>query len=513
MANNLLEVVDRPSGPQPQIVVNKPGQQQKALPTIQVKRPDGKMSVQQFGQQIKTKFPQYQDRDDSQLGEAFLAKYPQYSNSVAIPQAPVPQKPGLLKGIAQSIVKPFARAGVEAYNTLSGLGKAFKGDIEGAHGELDKTRNLGPLGQDIAPTLKNSQNPGFKDALDVAGQGAELGSFFSGIGAGKNILTKTAPSVKNLAMQGLKAGTYTGAVGAGGASVQDDDATVGSVLGDTLMGGVAGGALGYATGALTGMAKRLPWTGREQSEILDAVTPRVTELTPDEYSTALRRGRIQPKTATSPAKYNLNDTEREVALKYGHLFTSKDPVRNSTRVIDEIIRQDAEVGKFLQTRNAIFNNGELKNFITDKMTDITDLTVDDAKLFQVKERMAEKFVKSLEKNDMVTLWQARKTYDQEIERAFAGSPTLQKEIKRGFRNAIQQFISSKTDDETYRGFMKEMTDLYDIQETLAVKATKERGLSAIRKWMTDNPGKAQLLTGITGAGLASAAYQKIRNSF
>ena len=40
------------------------------------------MKIEEFGQQIKTKYPEYQDMPDKDIGEKMLVKYPQYQDMI-----------------------------------------------------------------------------------------------------------------------------------------------------------------------------------------------------------------------------------------------------------------------------------------------------------------------------------------------------------------------------------------------------------------------------------------------
>lgn len=235
---------------------------------------------------------------------------------------------------------------------------------------------------------------------------------------------------------------------------------------------------------------------------IEAITPKTKDLTPTEYEKLLSQKRITPKTAKQPSQYVLSDAEKQTAIKYKDILQSKDPVKNSINVMEKIASQDEEVGKFLRSNNSIFNSGELKNHILEKLSDISDVTVDPARIENLKTTMINNFVGTLKKNDMESLWNARKEFDQAIEKAFSGSPSLQNTIKKEFRNAVQDFIADRTPEGVYKGYMKDMRNLFNLQETIATKASKEKGINAIQLWIKNNPNKAKALG--WGAGLIGA---------
>jgi hypothetical protein len=243
---------------------------------------------------------------------------------------------------------------------------------------------------------------------------------------------------------------------------------------------------------------------------IDAITPNTKDLTPTEYEALLSQKRITPKTTKTPSTYILSESEKATATKYKDILQSKDPVKNSINVMEEIASQDEAVGKFLRENNGIYTDGELKNFILDKLKDVSDVTIDQARIETLKGTMIDNFLVTLKKNDMETLWIARKQFDQAIDKAFSGSPTLQNTIKKEFRNSIQDFIAERTPEGIYKAYMKDMRNLFNLHETIATKASKEKGINAIQAWIKDNPAKAQVLG--WGAGLLGAqqVYQLLK---
>lgn len=248
------------------------------------------------------------------------------------------------------------------------------------------------------------------------------------------------------------------------------------------------------------------------TKAFDAITPLTKDITPTEYESLLRQGKILPKTATQAPQYVLSEGEKVIATKYKNLLQNPDPVKNSINLIDEIVKKDTEVGTFLKKNNAIFNNGELKNFVTDRLQGVSDVMIPDARINKLKNTIVDGFIKSLPKNNMETLWKSRKAFDKSIEKVFSGSPTLQNTIKKEFRNAIQDYIAEKTPDKVYSTAMKDMTELFRLQETVAQKAIKEKGRNAIQVWLKNNPTKAKIIGGTIGTGIVGAVGSSILNN-
>jgi hypothetical protein len=68
-------------------------------------------TLEQFGQTIKQKYPQYNDMSDNELGQKMLAKYPQYQDMVSL-QKPDSLLTSILKDpIKTLLVKPAVRTG------------------------------------------------------------------------------------------------------------------------------------------------------------------------------------------------------------------------------------------------------------------------------------------------------------------------------------------------------------------------------------------------------------------
>lgn len=179
------------------------------------------------------------------------------------------KKPGILKSLIQGVTNPFARAGVELYNVGSGVNKVLQGDVKGANAELDKSRDLGYLGK-VNPTLTNSKKPGFKQAIDVAGQGIELGTDFAGVGAGEKVIKNAGEQgVKQLIKQGAKEGALLGGTQGFGHSLSENtapgnDSFLTNKLTNTAIqtgeGALGGGLIGGLIGGVSGAIKGLPWS-------------------------------------------------------------------------------------------------------------------------------------------------------------------------------------------------------------------------------------------------------------
>lgn len=379
---------------------------------------------------------------------------------------------------------------------------------------------LEDLGVDIKAFGDNAEeilNPNKLTNKQVIGDALQLGSTVVGAGTlpGQVGKVATAKTIGQGIVQGAKAGAISGgAFGAVGGVAQglQQDKSVGDSLKEGLKtgaigaagGAVIGSVLGGISGGLAGRAERA------QNKVLENITLKADELKPKEYARLLKQGRISPKTATSPAQYILSEQEKATALKYSKLI-NKDPVKTVSGIGDEIGRQDADVGNFLRQNNNIFNKGELKNALKNSLADVTDIAVDEKRIAKSKTTLINNFVDSLEKNNMENLWESRKAFDQNIEKLFnTTSKSLSKDMKIAFRNAVQDFISERTDDVTYKAAMKEMSSLFRLQDTAISKAVKEKSKSAIEVWIKNNPALAKIL-GIGAGAYAAKEFGLIGN--
>jgi hypothetical protein len=392
-------------------------------------------------------------------------------------QSQAPKTPGLLAKAGAAVKDAFKsgvgqiKQGIQQGQSATNPLQAVESGITAGAGIVNTA--LSPLAPVFSPVNKVTNAVADKISNVPAVQN------FATSQAGQNV-ARGAEDIGNLA---TIAGVGAGAVG--GEAVAPRVAGVGKTAIET--------AVGSAKGALE---TRKVTAGLNKA--YEAVTPTTRELTPTEYQDLLSQRKITPKTTTSPAQYILSDEEKQIAAKHQNLLQGGDPVKNSVNIINEIANQDSQVGNFLRKNNGIYNSGELKNYVLDKMKDVTDVTVDEARIEKLKNTLIDGFIKNLPKNDMETLWKSRKQFDQSIEKVFSGSPTLQKTVKREFRNSIQDFIGDRTPDNTYKSYMKGMRQLFDLQDIVATKATKEKSLNAIHAWVKKNPTKAKVIGGLAG---------------
>lgn len=182
----------------------------------------------------------------------------------------VPQDEGIVKSVVRGLVTPFARAGVTAYNLVSGaadmgtaaLAKAggdeqtYRYAANSAADNIEKTRTLPFLGKVKPVGATDNVLEGIKD---IAGTGLEIGSTIVGGGEAKGLYTAGKTGLRALGRQaistGLRYGGTTGAAYNAGQSLQANEG-----LGDTLKSAAAG----FAVGAPLGIASEFaaPFVGK-----------------------------------------------------------------------------------------------------------------------------------------------------------------------------------------------------------------------------------------------------------
>jgi len=232
------------------------------------------------------------------------------------------------------------------------------------------------------------------------------------------------------------------------------------------------------------------------NKALDNILAKPSELTPTEYEKMLKSGRVKPKVGGGAAKIMPAQKEREYAIKYSNLLQGKDPVKNANTVLTEISKRDEQVGKFLKDNNAIFNKSQLRTYLNNEMKEVSDISIPQSRIDKVKQNLIDNFIDNnpnLAKNNVENLWIARKKFDKDIEKAFSGSPTLQKEIKKSLRNGVQNFIANKTPEGVYKQQMKDMSEMFDLLDAVDKKALREKGQSAINMWIKNHPRKTKAI--------------------
>lgn len=189
------------------------------------------MTIEEFGRQIKTKYPAYRDMPDKEIGEKMINKYPQYGNLVNRTQTKKAVDPflsghpvlkgisdfvgttGLGKGIAQGIFLKFTPEGKDLIEQMK-RGEVTQKDIEEITGAVATPRQIiGSAGQTALnfATLGGAGLAGKFGvrALKTAGLGAGFGAS-SALEDGGGIKEVAAGALSGAAFGGALSGIGAG---------------------------------------------------------------------------------------------------------------------------------------------------------------------------------------------------------------------------------------------------------------------------------------------------------------
>ncbi len=134
-----------------------------------------KLSVDEFAQLVKSKFPEYENQDNATLVKAILDRHPEYSDRIYVPISAVQEGEHGVKGFGLGAVKG-------ALNTVSNIGGLIDKVASKVPDSLDvipgvtSLKAVGAVGQKLAPYKENFKPQGTAENL---GYGAEqIGEFF-----------------------------------------------------------------------------------------------------------------------------------------------------------------------------------------------------------------------------------------------------------------------------------------------------------------------------------------------
>lgn len=225
------------------------------------------MTIEEFGKQIKTKYPQYSDMTDGDIGQKMLTKYPQYNDMInKNPEIADTflKGHGILKGISDLV-------------GATGLGKGIAQGI---------FLRFTPEGKDVMKRIESGEMK-YSDLENIIGKGVTNKEIIGGgvqtgtsllafggtpLSAGKTIVRQgTKTFLKTARSQALKAGTITGIGGAAneyakGGSTGD---VISSGLKSAATGAVISGGISAIKGGLSQIPKLLSYTSNIPGEALN----------------------------------------------------------------------------------------------------------------------------------------------------------------------------------------------------------------------------------------------------
>lgn len=173
------------------------------------------MKIEEFGQKIKAKYPQYQDLPDADLGQKMINKYPQYKDLIDMPEVAKKQNTLLDNPVTRGIQNVFPGKKVgEAIGTLGGFAKS---KLQGTSDFYDTSAPT-PLqvAGDVAQGALTVAAPGVGRGATVAGRIGANTALGAGVGASGAIAQ--GQEVKDVAKEaaiGGAIGGVTSSVGEG----------------------------------------------------------------------------------------------------------------------------------------------------------------------------------------------------------------------------------------------------------------------------------------------------------
>lgn len=230
------------------------------------------MDMGNFAAKIKAKYPQYQNIPDAELTQKILAKYPQYSSVVGA-TVPTPQQstvapthmntmepnagqpeghPTFVGGLIRGITKPIVRAA----NNIGAIPSLLAGN--------EAPQNYSNYYGDVTGYGLRQGETGAQKAKDVLGGILDVGTFGLPVGKlfkGAEEAAKLTETAGQTVKRGFKQGALVGGLaGTGSTLSNNNDATLGQVVGGGLLGaatgGILGGGIGLAARGVGSLAER-----------------------------------------------------------------------------------------------------------------------------------------------------------------------------------------------------------------------------------------------------------------
>jgi len=210
------------------------------------------------------------------VGETLTQKAQRLGVKPVQPTQPEPKQDGFLKSLAKDVagtlvVNPVSRVTELATRTFAPNSLAAQGYREGG--------DMNVLGVTV-PEQKAFGQGGLKQ---IVGDAAKSASYLYGGGAvGQVGKASLAGRIGQGFLQGAKGGAVSGALYGGGSEIQKDDATVGSVLKETALGGAIGGVTGGVLGGALPVVPALV-KGAKPEKIMQRVA-RVNALDQEKFA-------------------------------------------------------------------------------------------------------------------------------------------------------------------------------------------------------------------------------------
>ncbi len=390
------------------------------------------MNLQEFGQSVKTKYPQYTSIDDTELANKVLEKYPQYQRAIDGGKIVEPTKKGSFLGnVARAIAEPVAQTGLQAFRLGQSIVDLVKGDTQAAQADLYKSANLPFLGE--TKTVFQPEDTTLGGIKKIVGTGAEIAS-----------------TIAPVAATGLAA--RTAAFGASG------------VLGEAGRELREGEKLSPGKIATTGaISAALPLAGKALSVAGKSITQQLSEKLPQRLvKSVLGQTRKELEAGKDVSKYFLE--KGKVGSPEKILSESQNAITSLSNQVDEALKSVP----ITQTKIAV------KNIISDITNKINaaggDFTEEEVK--NIILRLSPQASGLLKKKtlDLITANQLRKSIDKTLgDRAFLSTQLpFNKEVLMEFNSVLREAVKTQAPEGT-RALFDEMSKEITVRNALIRK--------------------------------------------
>lgn len=451
-------------------------------------------TLEQFGQTIKQKYPQYNDIPDAELGQKMLVKYPQYKDMVDT------STPTTTKAPTSNYKELPLESNVR--NAPTDIKNAFTGGIDQIKSGYEES--------------KNAKNPwefvegGIKTAAGAVNTiFSPLAPITAPIGSGLNKVAdkiSDIPAVQKFAVSPLGQATARTAE------------NVGNVA--TITGGVAGGMevipkiKDFATQGFNTFKNAQDV--KATNKIQDTISPKIT---PKEVKIAVKDGRFVDGQDPTLLRGGTKDTIIPSDKTIQTAQTIKDTIPNADKLKPSELytKLDDKVSEISQKLKPEMEQTPIKPQTVEKITsDWETLKKTQSKNPYLSrdvnvKALQEDFESRLQQSkagNMNDLWETRKAYDSSVPDSVKKSNSLssqslqdQKEIWLQNRDILNGAINDVKNGlgATSQKAFSDMSDMYNGKENILSKAKIKVGApSKVRQWVKDNPWKA----GAIGYGIA-----------
>lgn len=485
------------------------GQATNAIPASQPSTPSptagGRLSLDQFGQKIKDKYPQYKNVSNTDLANKIIEKYPQYKDQIS-----------------------DMPSGTMAFLGSRNATQKQPGFLSRVWGDITKRAG------DITETAKETQ----KKPWMLAGE-AQLQAMGSAAGAVTDIATEGLKSVFHLLPQDLQDKAKQSVGGAmealgipqamdkyQGWAAQHPEASKDLEsainIASLLPIGEAAGAAKTATEAAikpvteeagkiaARVSEKIAPTMRPEIERMaakagidakDEAFQKALEITKPVYGpkgkqAALEAGRVKEVGVLRTPEVMPTQADIEAADAVKNIVTGN-PAKDTKAINTEIARiSEDQIRPTLEANNAIYNRKQLESALTERIKDAPGYAED-----EMVKKAYDKAVRTLlQKADaqpgtVLGAHDARIAFDKAESTIFPRTgdqfrDTLGKQAMRDVRDAANDFIGSKLPDNVRTEFesaRKLQSKMFHARNNIGKAGAKTLGKNAIKRLLESHP--------------------------